>query len=276
VSRTRWLVIAALLVGALGVVSVKLGWTDRREPVPGPFPYDGAPLTPDAEARLTAGGWKLMEVEGPPRQRALVRPPLSGEQRWVVYFGGNGPGYLEEARAVLESLDAGRGFGLAAVAPPGFDGSSGSPSPEALRAGAEAAVRWLVAAHRADPSTIRLAGFSMGSYAALAAAHALARGGTPARSLVLLAPFTRMDVTDKGLWGRLRTPDRYDNLSLATPGLPPARVLHGLADGALPPSHGEELARRLGASFQSFPGVGHSELLKHPAALSEARAALDP
>ncbi|MFP2927860.1 alpha/beta hydrolase fold domain-containing protein, partial [Pyxidicoccus sp. 3LG] len=191
------------------------------------------------------------------------------------FFGGNGPGYLAEARGVLESLDAGRGLGLAAVAPPGFDGSPGKPSPEALQAGARAAVRWLVSAHGVRPASLQLVGFSMGSQAALAAAQALKQDGTPAKGLVLMAPFTEMDVTDPGLWGRLRTPDRYDNLSLAAPGLPPVRVLHGLADGALPPSHGEELARRLGGSFQGFPGVGHSELLKHPAALAEARAQLE-
>nr|WP_225937701.1 alpha/beta fold hydrolase [Myxococcus sp. RHSTA-1-4] len=258
----------------MGVLSVKLGWPDRREPAPGPFVYDGAPLPPGAEARLTAGGWTLSDVAGPFRQRALARPPSGGETRWVVFFGGNGPGYLDEARGVLESLDAGRGLGLAAVAPPGFDGSEGAPSPEALRAASEAAVRWLVTTHQ--PSALYLVGFSMGSHAALAAAHALAHDGKPARSLVLMAPFTRMDVTDKGLWGRLRLPDRYDNLPLAISGLPPARVLHGLADPALPPAHGEEVARRLGASFQSFPGVGHSELLKHPAALAEARAGLEP
>ncbi|MFP2906590.1 alpha/beta fold hydrolase, partial [Pyxidicoccus sp. 3LFB2] len=132
-----------------------------------------------------------------------------------------------------------------------------------------------VATHRPGPDAIHLVGFSMGSNAALTAAHTLARDGRKARSVVLLAPFTRMDVTDKGLRGRLRTPDRYDNLALVAEGLPPVRVLHGQADSALPPSHGEELARRLGAPFQSFPGVGHSELLKHPNALAEARAALD-
>jgi pimeloyl-ACP methyl ester carboxylesterase len=264
------------LAGALGGVVLKFGWLDRTSEAPGPFPYDGAPLSPGAEARLTAGGWTLSDVAGPPRQRALTRPPAPGESRWVVFFGGNGPGYLEEARSVLESLDAGRGLGLAAVAPPGFDGSPGRPSPAALRAGAEAAVRWLVATHRPDPESLHLVGFSMGSNAALAAAHALRRDGLQARSVVLLAPFTRMDVTDKGLRGRLRTPDRYDNLSLVAEGLAPVRVLHGQADAALPPSHGEELARRLGAPFRTFPGVGHSELLKHDAALAEVRAALDP
>lgn len=260
--------VAVLVAAALAGVVLKLGWLDRKTEVPGPFPYDGAPLPSGAEARLTAGGWTLSDVAGPPRQRALTRAPVPGEKRWVVFFGGNGPGYLEEARSVLEALDAGRGLGLAAVAPPGFDGSPGRPSPGALRAGAEAAVRWLVATHR--PGAVHLVGFSMGSNAALAAAHALAKDGMPARGVVLLAPFTVMDVKDKGLRGLLRTPDRYDNLSLAAAGLPPVRVLHGLADAALPAAHGEELARRLGASFQAFPGVGHADLLKHPAALAEA------
>ena len=58
--------------------------------------------------------------------------------------------------------------------------------------------------------------------------------------------------------------------------LPPARVLHGLSDEALPASHGEELSRRLGGAFKGYPGVGHMQLLKHPEVLAEARAGLMP
>nr|AHE14558.1 hypothetical protein asmbl_19 [uncultured bacterium] len=274
----RWgkLLLAALLVGALGGGAVMFGLRGRRGEVPGPFLYVGEPLAAGAEARLTQGGWTLGDTGAPSSQRTLTRPPAPGQTRWLVFFGGNGAGYLAEARAVLEALDAGRGLGLAAVAPPGFDGSPGTPSPEALRAGAETAVRWLSATHQPGAGNIDLVGFSMGTGAALAAALALAKDGTPARSLVLLAPYARMDVTSPGLWGRLRVPDRYDNLSLASAGLPPARVLHGLADPALPASDGEQLARRLGGLFKGYPGVGHQDLLQHPAALDEVRAGLLP
>ncbi len=270
------LLLTALLVGALGGGAVMFGLRGRRGEVPGPFLYTGEPLAAGAEARLTQGGWTLGDTGAPSSLRTLTRPPSPGQTRWLVFFGGNGPGYLADARAVLEALDGGQGLGLAAVAPPGFDGSPGTPSPESLRAGAEAAVRWLSATHQPGAGHIDLLGFSMGSGAALAAAHALAKDGTPARSLVLLAPYTQMDVTFPGLWGRIRVPDRYDNLTLASAGLPPARVLHGLSDEALPASHGEALSRQLGAAFKGYPGVGHLDLLKHPGVLAEARAGLMP
>jgi hypothetical protein len=276
VKRRGKLLLAALLVGVLGGGAVMFGLRGGRGEVPGPFLYTGEPLAAGAEARLTEGGWTLGDTGAPTPLRTLTRPPAPGQTRWLVFFGGNGGGYLADARAVLEALDGGRGLGLAAVAPPGFDGSPGTPSPEALRAGAEAAVRWLSSTHQPGAGNVDLLGFSMGTGAALAAAHALAKDGTPARSLTLLAPYSRMDVTFPGLWGRIRVPDRYDNLALTSPGLPPARVLHGMADQALPASHGMELARRLGGHFKGYPGVGHLELLKDPDVLAEARAGLLP
>ncbi|QDE89723.1 hypothetical protein BHS06_12535 [Myxococcus xanthus] len=265
------LVTAAVL--AVGILMV--GLTRDDADLPGPFPYTGAPLSAEERASLASDEWTVTGPDAPPRLVALTRPPSAGETRWLVYFGGNTPGYLAEAKSVLLSLDEGRGLGLAAIAPPGFDGSPGKPSPEALRDSAASAMHWLTETHPAAARDIHLVGFSMGTMSALAAAHALRAQETPARRLVLFAPFQAMKVGRMGLIGSLVGRHRYDNQPLLLPKqLPPALVLHGGADSALPPVQGERVSRGLRVPLKTYPGIGHAELLKHPPALADARQGL--
>lgn len=259
-----------LLVGI-----IIMGWPRFDPEFPGPFPYTGTPLTAEERSGLTSDGWTLTGPDEAPWSLALTRPPAAGETRWLVYFGGNTPGYLAEAKSVLRTLDQGRGWGLAAFAPPGFDGSPGEPSPEALRDSAVNAMRWLVTAHPAAAQGIHLVGFSMGSMAALSAAGALQERDTPAKGLVLFAPFHRMKVRPAGLMGRVFGRHEYDNRPLLrTHRKVPTLVLHGGADSALPLVQGELVRRGLGARLMTYPGIGHAELLKHPPALADARQGL--
>ncbi|WP_426751098.1 alpha/beta hydrolase family protein [Myxococcus sp. Y35] len=252
-----------------------VGWPRHDPEIPGPFPYTGAPLTAAERGELAAGGWTLTGPDAVPSNVALTRPPSNGETRWLVYFGGNTPGYLAEAKSILLSLDQGRGLGLAAFAPPGFDGSPGQPSPEALRDSAANAMRWLVSTHPSSAQGIHLVGFSMGSMAALAAAHTLHERATPARRLVLFAPFHQMKVRPEGLLGRLYRQHHYDNRPLLqVKQLPPTLVLHGMADSALPTVQGELVSRGLGATLKFYEDIGHADLLKHPPALADARQGL--
>ncbi|ATB47154.1 alpha/beta fold hydrolase [Corallococcus macrosporus] len=252
-----------------------LGWLQNDEDLPGPFPYTGAPLSVEERAALASDGWTVTGPDAPPGLVALTRLPARGETRWLVYFGGNTPGYLAEAKSVLLSLDEGRGLGLAAIAPPGFDGSPGSPSPDALRESAADAMRWLTQTQPHTSEGIHLVGFSMGSMSALAAALALQAQDTPARGLVLFAPFHAMRVGRTGPLGRLFGRHRYDNQPLLKPKQLPSRlVLHGGADSALPLVEGERVSRGLGAPLKTYPGIGHADLLKHPPALADARQGL--
>ncbi len=269
-SSARPITVIVLAVGILMVA-----WPRNDTDNPGPFPYTGAPLTAEARGELTAGGWTLTGPDAPPGQFAVTRPPAAGETRWLVYFGGNTPGYLAEAQDILLSLDEGRGLGLAAFAPPGFDGSPGEPSPEALRESAAKAMRWLVSAHPSAAGNIHLVGFSMGSMAALAAAQALNDVKAPAKHLVLFAPFHQMKVRPSGLRGYVFRLHRYDNRPLLkNKEQPPALVLHGAADSALPVAQGNHVSRALSAPIKVYPDIGHADLLKHPAALADARQGL--
>ncbi|WP_368670894.1 alpha/beta hydrolase family protein [Myxococcus sp. AM010] len=260
-------------IGVLAVGILMLGLS--RDDAELPFPYTGAPLSTQARAELASEGWTVTGPDEPPGLVALTRPPAAGETRWLVYFGGNTPGYLAEAKSVLLALDESRGLGLAAIAPPGFDGSPGKPSPEALRDSAASAMRWLTETHPAAAEGLHLVGFSMGTMSALAAAHALHARDTPARRLVLFAPFHVMKVGRTGLMGSLIGRHRYDNQPLLQPErLPPALVLHGGADSALPPVQGERVSRGLRVPLKTYPGIGHADLLKHFPALADARQGL--
>ncbi|WP_284666085.1 alpha/beta hydrolase [Myxococcus sp. SDU36] len=264
---------------ALAVVLVvwilMVGWPRFDPEFPGPFPYTGTPLTAAARSELASGGWTVTGPDAPPWNLALTRPPAAGETRWLVYFGGNTPGYLAEAKSILLSLDQGRGLGLAAFAPPGFDGSPGEPSPEALRDSATNAMRWLVSTHPTAAQGIHLVGFSMGSMAALTAANTLHERETPARGLVLFAPFLRMKVRPSGFMGRVFGRHEYDNRPLLrTHRQRPTLVLHGGADSALPLLQGERVSRALAAPLKVYPDIGHADLLKHPPALAAARQGL--
>ncbi len=264
----------AMVVVLVGWI-LMVGWPRHDPEFPGPFPYTGAALSPAERTELASGGWTVTGPDAPPWSVALTRPPVDGEARWLVYFGGNTPGYLSEAKAILLSLDQGRGLGLAAFAPPGFDGSPGKPSPEALRDSAANAMRWLVSAHPSAARDLHLVGFSMGSMAALTAAHTLHERESPARGLVLFAPFHRMKVQPAGLLGRLLRQHRYDNRPLLqAKHLPPTLVLHGTADSALPLVQGELVSRGLGAPLKAYRDIGHADLLKHPPALADARQGL--
>ncbi|WNZ64827.1 formyltransferase family protein [Myxococcus sp. MxC21-1] len=126
-------------------------------------------------------------------------------------------------------------------------------------------MRWLVTAHPAAAQGIHLVGFSMGSMAALSAAGTLQERDTPAKGLVLFAPFHRMKVRPAGFMGRVFGRHEYDNRTLLrTHRKVPTLVLHGGADSALPLVQGELVSRGLGARLMTYPGIGHAELLKHP------------
>lgn len=135
-------------------------------------------------------------------------------------------------------------------------------------------MRWLTETHPAAAQDIHLVGFSMGTMSALAAAHALRAQETPARSLVLFAPFQAMKVGRMGLIGSLVGRHRYDNQPLLQPKrLPPALVLHGGADSALPPSRASASAVGF-APPQDVPRHRSRRAFEASPALADARQGL--
>ena len=80
-----------------------------------------------SHAAERAGGGDHCRADGA-RLRAISRSPLKKDAPWVVFFAGNGPALLAEARAFTLSLAPTRAVGVVTFAYRGFDGSTGSSS----------------------------------------------------------------------------------------------------------------------------------------------------
>ncbi len=249
----RWLAAAVLLIaGAL--LGVRYRSTVEVSP------YDLADRTLEDNARH-AKRIGATAVQLPSGLRALIRPPANGSS-WLIYWGGNTSTYFEETVQTIEGLALPPEIGVLVVAPPGYDGSLGHPSPEAIPMAARQARQWLREQHGA--TRIVTAGFSMGTLSALAAAEEDAVG------VVLLSAPTLFETQEPGRFIRFREPIEYRPAPKPPP--VPGLVLHGELDDGFPIQMGRDVAAWLGARFVAFPGVGHVDLQTNTAALGEARA----
>lgn len=193
--------------------------------------------------------------------RAVIRPPSEGHA-WFLYWGGNTSTYFKESLDTIEGLKLPPEIGVLVVAPPGYDGSEGHPSPDAVSAAALDALHWLVREQHA--SAIVSGGFSMGALSA-----ELVAKEPPVVGTVLLASFTVFETGDPGRFIRLREPVRY-RPPVDAPKVE-ALVLHGLSDDGFVPDMGREVAKWLGAEFHGVPDAGHVDLQTNAEALGAAR-----
>jgi len=176
----------------------------------------------------------------------------------VLYFGGNG----EDLYSCVEQLGQLLPYGVDGLAAeyPGYGGSPGRPSVEALLATAEAALV-VAQAHALERQLpLVVVGTSLGSFAAV---HAAARGGVA--RLLLRAPPSRLADSAKRSYPWLPIDlllrHRFDSLPKAAAVPCPVLIVHGDRDGIVPAVFGEELARALGqARFLLVPGYGHNNL----------------
>lgn len=184
---------------------------------------------------------------------------VPGDGPVVVHFHGNGEqvgtlGWLADAWAA-------RGASFVAVEYPGYPGTEGTPSEEALVRTSEAALRHLSTVLKVNRSRLVLEGQSVGTGVAVELAS---RGwGT---KLVLISPYTTLpDVAARAFqWipVRLLMRDRFDSASRG-PGLTvPTLIVHGTRDGVVPFELGEALSKVIaGAKFVAVNGAGHNDVL---------------
>lgn len=223
------------------------------------------------------------------RQTAFYLPPRDAsralpEALWVL-FAGNGSLALDWEELTVADPDAGRAYLL--VDYPGYGGSEGRASAEAMRRAADGALDALAArlglrdAGEVQRKVPRLGvvGHSLGAAAALdfAIEH-------PAVSrVVLVAPFTSLRAMARRLAGwplswLLR--ENFDNAArldaLAGRSTPPrVRIFHGDTDTFIPSTMGQFLAEthpRI-ARFEPVPGAGHDDVVS--LAIPRLLAALD-
>ncbi|MGJ3260841.1 MAG: alpha/beta hydrolase [Rhodospirillales bacterium] len=248
-------IVAALGVYALIVVSLfvfqrNLMYHGGSPPVP-----VAQSLVPDAEERY---------VESAPGidVRSWYLPPEDDKPVIVVFHGNAGTIANRDFKARLWH-DAGYGVWLAGYR--GFGGNAGSPTEQGLYADARA----VIAALGRDgiaPGRIVLYGESLGSGVATQMARELADAGTPARALVLEAPFTSMGAAAQDRYfyvpAKLLVKDKYANIDKIAGIGAPLFVFHGDRDRVIGQAHGRRLFEAANEPKRALwiDGGGHNDL----------------
>ena len=198
----------------------------------------------------------------------IIHPP-AGQQRWIVFFYGNGM-TVAGTRPVRQWL--GRiGYGVACVEYAGFGVSSGSPSEYGCYRSADAAVAYLRQQALAALDRVTLIGWSLGSAVAIDLASR-----RDVRAQVLLSPMTSLLATalDLARLGQARlgktavTTGPFDALSRARSIDCPTLIVSGSKDALTRPWMANELTKAIGshARLISLPGVGQRLLQRACAA----------
>lgn len=247
-----------MVVCALGALSGWVVWRYRSTVEVSPYDLAVRSVAENAAdgSRIGATPVQIGEL------RALIRPPTTGHS-WLIYWGGNTSTYFKESVETVRLLGVPEEIGVLIVAPPGYDGSAGHPSPENVPEAAVTARDWLIREHHAK--RIVTGGFSMGALSAIAAAQS---------AVFLLSAPTLFETGDPSRLIRLKTPVRYRPPIDAPAPKVRALVLHGENDDGFPIQMGRDVAHWLGGRFIALPGVGHVDLQTSATALSEVRAFL--
>jgi len=182
--------------------------------------------------------------------------PASGH---VLHFHGNG-GNISHRIDVAARLSR-SGLDVLLFDYRGYGRSTGRPSERGTALDARAARAAVLARPDVDPAKLLYYGESLGGAVALALAVE-----APPRGLVLQSTFTGIRAMGRAVYpfipGAL-VPDAYPSLERIRDLRAPLLVLHGEADETVPMGHGRALfeAAPEPRRFQSFPGVGHNDLL---------------
>jgi len=189
----------------------------------------------------------------------IIRPPAS-QQRWIVFFYGNGMTVAgtSPVRRWLGRL----GYGVACVEYVGYGVSSGSPSEYGCYRSADAAITYLQRRASISIDEVTLIGWSLGSAVAIDLASR-----RNIRAQILLSPLTSLlacaiDLTRVGKTSFAMGP--FDALSRARSIDCPTLIVSGSEDALTRPWMANELTNAMGghARLVSLPGVGHNDLLR--------------
>jgi len=189
----------------------------------------------------------------------IIHPP-AGNQRWIVFFYGNGMTVAGtwDVRRWLGST----GYGVACVEYAGYGVSSGSPSEYGCYRSADAAITYLQRRASIPLDQVTLIGWSLGSAVAVDLASR-----RDVRAQVLLSPMTSLlacaiDLARVGKTSFAFGP--FDALSRARSIGCPTLIVSGSQDALTRPWMANELAKAMGghARLVSLPGVGHNDMLR--------------
>ena len=189
-------------------------------------------------------------------------PPTDGNPV-IVYCQGNA-GTIAD-RDYKAALFAEAGYGVWLVGYRGFGGNPGAPTEQGLYGDLRDVVTAL-AEDGVGHSRIVLYGESLGTGVATHIAHEMNENGTPARALILEAPFTSMGAAAQGHYryipAKLLVRDRYENIAKISDIGAPLLIMHGDNDGVVPQHHGKALFAAAAEPKKGFwpEGGAHSNL----------------
>ncbi|MEQ9558038.1 MAG: alpha/beta hydrolase [Rhodospirillales bacterium] len=181
----------------------------------------------------------------------------------VLYLHGNAGTIADRAHKARLLADQGIGVMLAEYR--GYGGNPGHPTEAGLYADARANLAWLADQGHGAGDTV-VYGESLGTGVAVQMVLELAEAGTPARALVLEAPFTAMadaaGVHYPWLPTGLLTRDRYDSSAKIGAVRCPVLVIHGDRDRVVPQDQGKRLFALAAAPKTAawLPGAGHGDV----------------
>jgi pimeloyl-ACP methyl ester carboxylesterase len=244
---------------------------DRRLPL---LAAGLAPLTrrlvyPGRQTRLPEDGTTLRLRAGRVELRGWEVNP--GQDRALVYYGGNGEG-VEWLRPVLAERFPGHTSYLLAYR--GYGASGGRPSQRALTADAVALHDHAAARHPATP--VDVIGRSLGS--GVATQVAVRR---PVERLVLVTPFDSLAATAADLFPRLPVRplvhDRWDSAAVAHRLRARVLVVRAGRDDLVRPPRTDKLLEALpgGTRVLDLADADHGNLVDDPAFWPEVSAFLD-
>ena len=189
-------------------------------------------------------------------------PPADG-MPVIVYFQGNAATIADRDYKAAPWHKS--GYGVWLVGYRGFGGNPGSPTEDGLYADARAVLA-VLEGRGIGPDNVILYGESLGTGVATHMAKELADQGTPARGLILEAPFTAMGDAAQDhypfLPARWLVKDAYDSLAKISSIKTPLMIVHGDRDRVVRQQHG----RRLFAAAQRpktalwIKGAAHNNL----------------
>lgn len=180
----------------------------------------------------------------------------------VVHFHGNGEqvGWLGFIAQEYKE----RGVSFVAVEYPGYPGTTGIATEDAIMKAAEAALKQLAVPRE----RLVLEGQSVGTGVAVAMT---AKGW--GSKLILLSPYTALPDVGARVFSwlpvRLLMRDRFDSLSRAGELKVPTLITHGRRDDVVPFELGEQLSKSInGVQFVAIDDAGHNDLWDKPAVIT--------
>jgi len=177
----------------------------------------------------------------------------------LIYFGGNAEDVSQDVPFLVEAFPEGAVYALHY---PGYGGSSGSPSQQAIFAAALALVDRVMAEH----SSVTIVGRSLGSGVAVWVASR-----RPISRLVLVTPFDSLADPAAQQYPflpvRLLLRDRFQSWRYAPQVTAPTRIIVAGEDELVPRASSDRLRTRFRAGLVTYvvmPGFGHNTIQNCP------------